>query len=337
MKSAEKKKSKGRKIFEWSMTIFFGLLFVLFMIFQLNGLIHKDENYGQSISFGYGNFIVQTDSMEPELMTSAAIITHKDDLDDIYQQYLKNKENNASIIAEYQKKIEACNSKEGEFLLLAEMETKTSHIDITFYDACSTQVKPLDTSDLILGNLNYQTSNTNAVMTHRLREIQVDESKEKGKGKYTFIVSGINYSSQHYSAFGQYQAFTDEYLLGVVKINSQVIGGFFSFITSIWGLLILLLVPAAYLIVVSIIDIVKALNEKDEEELVAANGADLSSFSKEEQEELKRQMMDALLKGEESKEVKEVKKEEDVLSSISKEDQERLKQEMLDEMMKEKK
>lgn len=336
MKEQEKKKSKGRVIFEWVMFSFFLVLFVLFMIFQLDGLIHKDENFSQSISFGYGNFIVQTDSMEPELMTSSAIITHKDDVEDIYKQYLKNKENNLSIANEYKEKIENASSEDEKFTLLSEYETKTSHIDITFFDACSTKVKADDTSDLILGNLNYQTSNTQAVMTHRLREIQVDESKEKGEGRYIFIVSGINYSSAHYSAFGQYQVFTEEYLLGVVKINSKFIGGFFSFITSIWGLLLLLLIPAGYLIVVSIIDIFKAMNEKDEEELVPASN-DLSMFSKEEQEKLKQEMLDAILSGKEDKNVKTSEKKDDVLSSISKEDQERLKQEMLDEMMKEKK
>ena len=62
----------------------------------------------------------------------------------------------------------------------------------------------------------------------------------------------------------QYQAFTEKELLGRVKVNSPFLGGVFGFVSSIWGLLILLLIPSFYLIITSVIDIFKAYKEPEE-------------------------------------------------------------------------
>ena len=125
---------------------------------------------------------------------------------------------------------------------------------------------------------------------------------EKGEGKYTFIVSGINVS-EHQSQAGQYQAFTEKQLLGVVKINSVVLGGFYYFISTPWGLLVFLLVPAFYLVITSVLDIFKAMKEKeDEEEAVMAGNEpkntpeSLAELSKEDRERLKKEMLEEMLK-----------------------------------------
>ena len=89
MKKKEKKpKSKARKITEWVLTILIGALFLIVAIGQITGLVEREKNYGQSLPYGFGNFVVQSDSMEPEYKVGSALITHKDNADDIYKLYL---------------------------------------------------------------------------------------------------------------------------------------------------------------------------------------------------------------------------------------------------------
>ena len=79
-KRQKRKKSKARKIAEWVLFVLFGAIFVFILAGNINGEIHKKENYGQSIRFGIGSFIVLTNSMEPEIPTDSAIITYKEDI-----------------------------------------------------------------------------------------------------------------------------------------------------------------------------------------------------------------------------------------------------------------
>jgi hypothetical protein len=309
MKKEKKEKSKKRKIIEWIVTGVILCLFGLVAIGQILGIVNRSNNNGQTLTFGvYGNFMVLTDSMEPEYATNTAIVTKKENLSSLYNLYLEYKEDNKSIEEEYNVKINAAATSEEKISLISEMEKKEKHIDITFYDNYSaySSVKPTQgTSSPILDMLNEPVQSNN-VMTHRLREMRVDETKKEGEGKYTFITSGTNIGG-HYSQFGQYQAFTEKEYLGTVKINSPFLGGFFQFVSSVWGLLILLLIPALYLIVTSVLDIVRALNEKEEEsdtknpsggdgkDSTDTSGSTLSSLSKEDQERLKREMLEEML------------------------------------------
>lgn len=301
-KPEKKKKSKLRKVIGYVLTGIVVCLFALVAIGQVIGLVSKDKNNGQSLAFGkFGNFIVLTDSMEPEYDKNNAIITYKQSPDTIYQMYLENLEYNRPIQEEYAKKISTVTSTDEKITLIEEMEKKEKHIDITFMDNYSgyASIKPSKgTSDPILENLDspVQVSSgemSSPIMTHRLREMRIDETKKEGEGRYIFITSGTNING-YYASFGQYQAFTENQFLGEVILNSPALGSFFRFVTSVWGLLILLLIPALYLIITSIIDIVKALKEKDETEPVPANTA-LKDLPPEEIERLKQEMLEDMM------------------------------------------
>ena len=143
-------------------------------------------------------------------------------------------------------------------------------------------------------------------MTHRVREIHVNESVKKGQGRYTFITAGINTRSkwmgweegQGDMTITQYQAFTEKELLGRVVVNSPLLGGVFSFVTSVFGLLILLLIPAFYLVITSVLDIFKAY--KEPEEAVKSSGDSGSSqsnaqLSEEDKKRLKEELLQEML------------------------------------------
>ena len=261
-KKAKKPKSKARRIIEWILTGIFFIAFGIFAAGQIDGMIHKSDNYGQTISFGYGSFVILTDSMEPDYMTNSAIITYREDLDSVYKRYQQS------------------------------LTDSSITIDMTFMDVYNVYFKPTDHPEL-----NDQTNPTGAVMTHRLREIHIDETKAYGDGRYTFIVSGINIS-EHQAQAGQYQVFTEKQYFGIVQANSKVLGGFYQFISSPWGLLVFLLVPAFYLVITSVLDIFSAMKDDDEND----EGSDgnntpssLDELSKEDRERLKKEMLEEML------------------------------------------
>ena len=103
---------------------------------------------------------------------------------------------------------------------------------------------------------------TNEPMVHRLMEVHVNKDVEFGKGHYVFVAAGINKVGE-YSKINQHQVFTEVQYLGTVKVTSAFLGGFTQVMASPIGLIILLLVPAGYLIATSSIDIYKALKEEE--------------------------------------------------------------------------
>ena len=265
----KKPKSKVRKIIGWILTGIFFVLFGFFAAGQIDGMIHKEENYGNTISFGFGSFVILTDSMEPEYMTNSAIITYKESAESIYERYQKS------------------------------LVDTSITIDMTFMDIYQIEVKPI-----IHTELYDQTTPTGQVMTHRLKEIIVDNTVEVGKGRYKYIVAGIN-TGAHKSQAGQYQVFTEKEFLGVVQANSKVLGGFYQFISSPWGLLVFLLIPAMYLVITSIIDIFANLKD-DEDEDGGSDGGNtpnsLDELSNKDKERLKKELLEEMLnqKGEKS-------------------------------------
>lgn len=271
MKKTKIKKSKARRIIEWCLTIVFGAVFLVVAVATIEGMINKDKNCGQSLRFGFGTFIVQTDSMEDQYPKQSAIITHKDDVKDVYNAYLSLKEN--------------------EF------------IDITFFDGahCSyNDAKPSNPNFTITS----QTTPTKMVMTHRLREMKFKDNN------YIFIVSGTNTGGM-LSKEGQWQSFTQSSYIGVVKSSSQFLGHVLGFVSSVWGLFILLLIPAFYLTIVSVLDIFKKIKdvpdtpnqidttsgEINEETKPSNPNVDLSTLSDKERERLKQELLEELLKG----------------------------------------
>ena len=233
-KRVKKPKSKARKIIEWVLTGIFLALFAFVLAGQIDGMVHKKDHYNQQLRFGYGTFVVKTDSMEPKYMIGTALITYNEDADKIYERFQKGEE-----------------------------------VDITFVDVYNTNNEY--TSPLNNPELTKRTDPTGVPMTHRVKEVHVNNNQEKGKGKYTFITAGINTRSTNLGwkegepdiVINQYQAFTEKEILGRVTVNSALLGGVFSFVGSPLGLLVLLLIPAFYLVVASVIDIFKAYKEPE--------------------------------------------------------------------------
>ena len=267
-KKEKKPKSKARKIIEWVLTGLFLVLFAIAGIAQIDGLVNKNKHYGQQIRLGYATFVVKTESMEPKYMVDSAIITYLEDADKIYERFQNNEE-----------------------------------VDVTFYDAYTAETeytKPLNHPEL--------TMRTNPaeypIITHRVMEIHVNNALEKGNGKYTFIVAGINTgvgaARDGDGKIYQYQVFTEKELLGRVVVGSAFLGGVFNFVSSIWGLLILLLIPSFYLIIVSVIDIFKAYKEP-EEQVATPNGAPANNssahteLSEEDKKRLKEELLQEIL------------------------------------------
>lgn len=267
----KKEKSKARKIVEWVLLGIFLLIFGYLGAGQIHGMIHKDENYGNTLNFGVGSFIVLTDSMEPLYKRQSALITYKEDFGEVYKRY-------SAIKA----------------------KGKASTIDVTFMDMNTGIViedSEFETEDFKSINGGHRSSPTNKVMTHRIREIHLDTTKKFGQGRYIIVTSGINDQGMS-SKKGQYQIVTEKQYLGTVEINSPFLGGVFGFITSPLGLIVLLLIPAGYLIITSSIDIFKAMKESEEGEVASKNtarGDNLSNLSEEDKERLKRELLDEML------------------------------------------
>ena len=151
-KRVKKPKSKARKIIEWVLTGVFLALFAVVLVGQIDGMVHRNDHFGYQIKLGYATFVVQTDSMEPEIPIDSAIITYLESPETVYEKY-----------------------QAGET------------VDLTFADVLRVpDVVPSNPK------YTQPTNPTGIAMTHRLQEIQIRENVEKGEGRYVFIVAGIN-------------------------------------------------------------------------------------------------------------------------------------------------
>ena len=259
IKKTKKKKSKARVIIEW---VLFGLFLVVFAFAGaavIDSMIHKKDNYGQSLKFGLGTFIVLTDSMEPEYKQGSAIFTYKDNIEKVVSEFRSGKT-----------------------------------VDLTFFNEdCGVDPNSVDFEHEI-----YETGMpvvTNKVMTHRLMEVHENPDVAIGEGRYLLVTSGIN-SRGVYSLEGQYQLLTEKQFLGKVVLYSPVLGSAFQFVISPIGLIVLLLIPAGYLIITSSIDIVKALKEKEESETSGANApSSLDNIKGEDRERLKKELLEEMM------------------------------------------
>ena len=82
--------------------------------------------------------------------------------------------------------------------------------------------------------------------------------------------------------------------------NSDFLGGVFGFVGSPFGLLVLLLIPAFYLVITSVIDIFKAYKEPEEASEGASktpsnNGGAELNLSEEDKKRLKEQLLEEML------------------------------------------
>ena len=271
-KKVKKPKSTARKVVEWILTGIFAALFVVLGCAQIDGMIHKKDHYNQLIRFGFSNYVVETDSMEPDYKVKSANIAYLEDVDNIYKRFQKGETINA-----------------------------------TFWDVYTVEneyTRPLNHPELTK-RTDPASPGFNAPMTHQVKEIHVNPALKKGQGRYTFITAGINRRSVYMGwkegdpdlTINQYQVFTEKELLGVVIINSNFLGAVFNFVGSPFGLLALLLVPALYLIITSVIDIFKAYKEQEEapaEGTVNPNKGNLD-LSEEDKKRLKEELLEEML------------------------------------------
>lgn len=267
-KKEKKPKSKLRRILEWTGFGIIGALFVFAMVAQIDAMVHKDENWGQQLRFGVGSFVVETNSMEPDYKVGSAIITYKKNAQEVYDQWNLN---------------------------------HSDKIDVTFSYQNYAYFVPDDKTLTNQTNRSVPRDLYGHAMTHRLREVHVDTTKAVGQGRYIFVVAGINPESTW--ALNQYQVFDERYLLGVVVMNSNALGQVFKFIASPWGLFGLLLIPAFYLVISSMVDIFRTLREPEQAE---ASGAPVEIEDKD-RERLKQEMLLQML--EEKKKAKLAQKE----------------------------
>lgn len=291
-KRIKRPKSKARKIIEWVLLGIFLAIFGVIAAGTIDSMIHAKEHYGEKLKFGIGSFVVLTNSMEPKYNKDDALITYKEDMEAIVSE-LKAVPN-ATIIQD----------DEVKFIITMDInDTNKDHgVDITFKNVNM----GIDWSTFEFVNDCYKTGQmitTGYVMTHRIMELHVDKTIAYGNGRYTFVTAGINHGGTH-SLMGQYQFVTEKNYLGTVKVSSQFLGQIFKFVSSAWGLIILLLIPAAYLIVVSGIDIFRALKDTDGEgssETRVSNTDNskkiegLEELSEEDRERLKRELLDQMI------------------------------------------
>ena len=267
-KRVKRPKSKARKIIEWVLTGLFLAFFGVIMVGQVDGLIHRKDHYGQQIRLGYATFVVQTTSMEPEIKKGSAIVTYLYSAEDIYNKFNKG-------------------------------ET----VDLTFVDGYNVNddtTKPLEEKN---EQYTYRTSVDPSIpITHRLVEVHYYPNVALGEGRYVFITAGINNGDKAGTdALGrvnQYQAFSEAQLLGQVVANSNFLGGCFKFIGSPFGLLALLMIPAFYLVITSVLDIFKAYKDPEEEAVKEGGPSKEGSptGNKELSEEDKKRLKEELLK-----------------------------------------
>lgn len=150
---------------------------------------------------------------------------------------------------------------------------------------------------------------SNPIVTHRIIDIQFDETKVVGE-QYTITVHGINTDSDNCHQTGgdrdctdQTQVFTEKYLVGKVTGSSKFVGGIYKLLSSWYGLLIMLLIPCLYLIVTSVLDIFKALKDDDtvvaeqENNTAQTSGNALDELSEEDRERLKQELLNEMMGG----------------------------------------
>ena len=274
-KRVKKPKSKARKIIEWVITGIFLALFAVIMAGQIDGMVHRKDHYDKDVRFGYGTFIVETDSMEPQYKVKTALITYLDSMEKIRQDFENGQDVDLTFVY--------------TAIPSSELTKPTSHPELT------NQTNSKKDSEV-----------DGLPMTHRVVEIHIDETKKEGQGRYIFITAGINRKSTWLGwhegepeiTITQYQAFTEKEVLGRVVINSPFLGAIFKFVSSVLGLLILLLIPAFYLVITSVLDIFKAYKEPEPTAegtgATNSNGAPIE-LSEEDKKRLKEELLEEMM------------------------------------------
>lgn len=284
VKNKKSPKSKVKKVISWSITGVFGALLITLIVFNI-----VNKYSGNGFVFGSQYPMVLTDSMEPVYDVGEVITVKKITSEDKYDE----------IFAEFVAGQDGLTGTEDD-LLGVESNISNGNTVYTYTDLASDadgiDLKAWKSVDL---TFNYLFSGYEEEMsvTHRLYDVIYNPSATTLNDKYTFECHGINKDSTAYND-GK-QTFNASSVVGRVHGVNGFLTVFYKCFTSVWGLLILILVPALYLIITSVIDIVGAFKEKE----VPESGPTPPV------------------------------KSDDVLNGLSPEDLERLKKDLLNELM----
>lgn len=332
MKTKEKKpKSKARNIIEWVLTGIFLVIFAFFALFTIDGMVHQKQNYGLRVSFGYSIATIETNSMSHDnegnelYPVGSAVFTKKSDFskltykDDVRfwnylnsSDYSKSGSNQASFLHRIIGYVPS-NNKEPITIQFDDGVSYTATYQnptpYPFYIVMGANVvKPTEENGFQTAGYN----NDNNVTHYGAYQVQfVFESDEADNSILTRYKNGASYGSitlpdyENKEASHSYDITGAGVYLGKVIFKSNFLGKAFSFMTSIWGLLILLLIPALYLVVTSILDIFSAMEDEPEKETAAPAPKDsidpLAGMSEEEKERLKAEMLQEMLDEQEKK------------------------------------
>jgi hypothetical protein len=267
-----KKKSKVKKIFNWIIAGVFGSLLVTITIFNL-----VNKFAGDGFIFGSQYPMVLTDSMEPEYMVGDVLIINK------VKSY-------SDLVEEYRLGDDGVENTDDDAVITTGVGTTTladgATMDLTFlYD---------------IAGIGKEFS-----VTHRISRVVIRESLLEGEGRFFFTTHGINTDSEQCATNGgdctnQTQSFDERKVIGRVQGVNGFLTVVYSVFTSTWGLLALILIPAIYLIITSVVDIVKTLSEKEEvpssnNNMGIAKDELLSQLSPKDLERLKKDLLNELL------------------------------------------
>ena len=267
-----KKKSKVKKILNWIIASVFGSLLVAITIFNL---VNKFS--GDGFIFGSQYPMVLTDSMEPEYMVGDVLIINK------VKSY-------SDLVEEYRLGDDGVENTDDDAVITTGVGTTTladgATMDLTFlYD---------------IAGIGKEFS-----VTHRISRVVIRESLLEGEGRFFFTTHGINTDSEQCATNGgdctnQTQSFDERKVIGRVQGVNGFLTVVYSVFTSTWGLLALILIPAIYLIITSVVDIVKTLSEKEEvpssnNNMGIAKDELLSQLSPKDLERLKKDLLNELL------------------------------------------
>lgn len=177
-------------------------------------------------------------------------------------------------------------------------------------------VRKVDPSDIEVGDdisfyYDIEKNGKERSVTHRISNIEIDETKNIGEGRYKFTAHGINTMSDQCGGGDctyQKQYFDETKIIGKVARKSPFLTAYYKVSSSIVGLIIFILIPSLYLIVTSVLDITKTLREGERaeelgiQEVKAVPVVDdpndpLAGLSEDEKEALKKQMLDEILGG----------------------------------------
>lgn len=198
------------------------------------------------------------------------------------------------------------------FLGTSTLIVQTDSMEPDYMVGSAIFVKEIEPQDIKIDDdltFHWEQGGQSLIVTHRVKGITQDEN-----GTYFFECHGINTESDQctWDCTDQFQNVPDYWVIGKVTGNSKAFGKLYSFFTTIWGLIILLAIPAGYLITTSVIDIVKAAKMEDEQEAKPVEAvAGMEGLSPEDIARLKEEMLNEIIE-QKQKELLEKEGKEDV-------------------------